>query len=222
VIPVLVLLVFGIVLITAAIFWPSKAEPEAAASVKPWRFPTLSGVRAQMPEPPAPIAAVATVATAGTEPPAPPAPILWPLLIDETATELERLERLRIVESFTFVPGPWAAGILTQAYAEERDELREAAVVAIAECGTLAEPVLAQALVSPTASERALAVDGFAKIGVLEPVIPLLDDPSLPVATSAAYALVRAQRADVIDAHFAAQADAARLEEIRAVLSAIA
>jgi hypothetical protein len=215
----MVLLVFGIVLITAAIFWPSKSEPDIAAATKPWRFPTLTGVRAQMPAPPVP-AAVAAEAVVALAPEA--ERVRWPLLIDETATDLERLERLRIIESFTFVPGPWAAQILTQAYAEERDDLREATVVAIAECGTLAEPVLAQALLSHSASERAHAVDGYAKIGVLEPVVPLLDDPSLPVATSAAYALVRAQRSDVIDAHFAAQADAERLEEIRAVLSALA
>jgi hypothetical protein len=217
----MVLLVFGIVLITAAIFWPSRSEPDVAATTKPWRFPTLTGVRAHMPEAPVAAAAANAGAVAVAEASAAEA-IRWPLLIDETATELERLERLRIIESFTFVPGPWAAGILTQAYDEERDDLREAAVVAIAECGTLAEPVLARALRSQSAAERALAVDGYAKIGILEPVIPLLDDPSLPVATSAAYALVRAQRSDVIDAHFAAQADAERLEEIRAVLSALA
>ncbi len=215
-------MVLGIIFITIGIFAPGRTVAVAGEEAKPWRFPSLAGIRAAMDAADS-SAVVAPMPEAPFVPEvvAPPA-IAWPLAIDAGATGLERTERLRLIESFTFVPGPWAAEILVQAYAEETDDLREAAIMAIAECGALAEPVLAQAILAANASERALGVDGYAKIGALEAVIPLLDDPSLPVAISAAYALARAERTDVIDAHFAADSDAPRLDEIRSVLAALA
>ncbi len=207
--------VLGIALVTIGIFWPGRSV--VAVEAQPARrWPSFTNRRVAVINEPVALAieAVESVPVLAT--------ITWPLAIDDTATDLDRVARLRLIESFTFVPSAWAAEVLQHAYHEERDELREAAVHAIAECGAVAEPVLAAAVISEHASERAVGVDGYAKIGVLDAVIPLLDDTSLPVAISAAYALARGGRSDVIDAHFAAETDAPRREEIRAVLSALA
>ncbi len=148
--------------------------------------------------------------------------LTWPARVDADAGYLETTERLRLIESLGVVGADWCAETLAVAYAEESGEMRDAVVGAAGDCLSAGRPTLERALVADRPSERALAIEGFSKIGDLGPVEPLLDDPSLPVAVAASYALVRAGAVATVESYLAARPqNDERTTEIRSVLGVL-
>ena len=145
--------------------------------------------------------------------------LTWPSQIDSEAGPLEPTDRLRLIESLGVVGEPWCAQTLALAYREEHGEMRDAVVGAAADClDSAGRGTLLLAIGAERASERALAVEGFAKMNDLEPVRPLLDDGSMPVALAAAYALVRGGASSAVEEFLAGRPEDERSGEIRSVL----
>jgi hypothetical protein len=145
--------------------------------------------------------------------------LTWPSQIDADAGPLEPTERLRLIESLGIVGESWCAQTLALAYREEHGEMRDAVVGAAADCLEGAgRGTLLLAIGADRPSERALAVEGFAKMDDLEPVRPLLDDASMPVAIAAAYALVRGGASADVEEYLAGRPEDDRSGEIRSVL----
>lgn len=148
--------------------------------------------------------------------------ITWPALIDPEAGALSTDERLRVIEGLGIAGDAWCAGILRQAYEEENDELRVAAVEALGACeGADVGPILARAYGSSAVPERYAAIDGASRRGDVALLERALHDSDGTVALAAAYGLQRAKRPDLIERGLAGRTDP-RADEIRRVLPILA
>lgn len=191
-----IVLLLGVGLISLAQFWPSTPKPAPNGVVKE---PEITG----------PVVAFARAIT-------------WPLVIDAEAGTLSEGERRHVIEGLGIVGDRWSAGILSQAFDEEEDELRVAAIEALAMCE--AEDVaktLERAYASYVVAERYAAIDGAVRHGDVALLERALRDTDGTVALAAAYGLQRAKRDDLVERALDGRDDA-RASEIRRVLPILA
>ena len=199
-VPGLICLVIGVGLITLARFWPQRRP--AVTAVAPVETMPLRAAG----ELTGPVIAVTRAIT-------------WPAHVDPDPGELDAAERRRVLEGLGLVGDAWSAQILTQAFDEEHDDLRVAAIEALAMCtGDDVAPTLERAYASYAVPERYAAIDGASRRGDVALLERGLRDTDGTVALAAAYGLTRAERSDLVDAGLAGRDDA-RANEIRRLLA---
>jgi hypothetical protein len=217
VVPGLLFLIIGLGLIAIARFWPESSSGVVTAvwPVKTRRLassPLIDVTPAEAGaaiEPADPLTGFARVIT-------------WPALIDPGAGPLSTDERLRVIEGLGIAGDAWCASILRQAYDEEDDELRVAAVEALGACeGDDVRPTLERAYASSAVAERYAAIDGASRRADIALLERALHDSDGTVALAAAYGLQRAKRPDLIEQGLADRTDP-RADEIRRVLPMLA
>lgn len=199
-VPGLIFLVIGVGLITLARFWPqSRAAVTAVAAVETTPLPTSGELTG-------PVTALTRT-------------IAWPAHVDPDPGELDASERRRVLEGLGLVGDAWSAQILVQAFDEEHDDLRVAAIEALAMCaGDAVAPTLERAYASYAVPERYAAIDGASRRGDVALLERGVRDTDGTVALAAAYGLSRADRHDLIDDALAGRDDA-RANEIRRLLA---
>ncbi|MEA2664022.1 MAG: hypothetical protein QOI11_966, partial [Candidatus Eremiobacteraeota bacterium] len=188
----LLLFILGVGLLAIARFWP-ESKKGVVTAVWPVKTRRLAS---------SPLIDVTPAEAGASEIGDPLAPfarlITWPTLIDPDAGPLSTDERLRVIEGLGIAGDTWCAGILRQAYEEEDDELRVAAVEALGACeGADVGPILARAYASNAIPERYAAVDGASRRGDVALLERALHDSDGTVALAAAYGLQRAKRPDL-------------------------
>ena len=202
-VPGLIFLVIGVGLITLARFWPQRRAAVTAGAPVDAAPPRASG------ELTGPVTAVTRT-------------IAWPAHVRPDPGELDAGERRRVIEGLGVVGDAWSAQILTQAFDEEHDDLRVAAIEAVAMCaGDSVAPTLERAYASYAVPERYAAIDGASRRGDVALLERGLRDTDGTVALAAAYGLSRAGRGDLIDDGLAGRDDA-RANEIRRLLAILA
>jgi hypothetical protein len=148
-----------------------------------------------------------------------PIPPRWPRKVDLDPDLLDDATRAGIIDSLTALGDSWALGVLAQAYEEEHEpalrlrileELRRTAVPE-------SRPTLERAARSPEPPERSLAYEALAAIGALDAVERGLDDSCIPVAQTAALALLRSGARDRLTIYLR-QADPQRAAALRIVI----
>lgn len=199
-VPGLIFVAIGIALIALAQLWP-VSRPASVNTLAP-----LDGMPAidvsQMTGPVVPFERAIT----------------WPARIDPDAGELDENERRHIIEGLGIVGDVWAAEILAQAFEEEDDDLRVAALEALGVCESeIVEPTLERAYHSYAISERYAAIDNASRRADVPLLERALHDTEGTIALAAAYGLHRAGRDDLIDRDLADREDA-RANEIRHLL----
>jgi len=115
----------------------------------------------------------------------------------------------------------WCAGILSAAYGDEGDELREGVIDAIGRCAGDVAPTLERAMRSHRVNERYAAVDAASRRGDTDLLERGIKDTDGTVGLAAAYGLMRAGRRDLVDAALAGRDDV-RANEIRRILPVLA
>jgi hypothetical protein len=196
--PGLLFLALGIGLIALARFWPSHAPVVAVEALET-----------------TPIAAVAELTGAVT---AFTREITWPVMIDETATELDSGERHVLIDSLALVAGDWTAPILAAAFDQETDDLRIAALEALSRTTSDVVPAtLERAYTSYAVHERYAAIEAAARRRDVPLLERALRDTEGSIALLAAYGLHHAGRHDLIEASLSSRDDA-RATEIRCIL----
>ena len=195
------LIIGAVFLIGALIFWyahvaPEKPEPAARNGAAPAAVPA---------------------------PAASPGRPVWPLRLDESATDLTVATRFALIERLGTIGAPWCAEILAQAFREEREpELRDAVLAALIESAQQASrPVFEAAFGSTRPSERAYAADGLTAIGAFDFAARGLDDHEDGVALAAAYALKRSGQSALVDRYLERHNGEGRAAEIRRLLHAL-
>jgi hypothetical protein len=201
----LLLLIIGIALLAVAKFWPESTRPIVTAispvDVTPLMEPADSAVDIV-----GPVTVFART-------------ISWPLQIDETAGTLSEDERRYVIDGLAIVGDSWSAELLAQAFDEEDDDMRLTVVEAIARCsGEAVLPTLERAYASYIIQERYAAIDGASRRGDVELLDRGIRDTDGVVAIAAAYGLMAAKRADLVEAALAGREDA-RANEIRRILT---
>lgn len=186
----------------AAMIWYASAAPARAEKAR---------VGSDVPDVPA-----------AAEPAAEP-PILWPLRLDESATDLDAATRLDLIERMGTVGGKWGAEILVQAAIEEREpDLRDAVLAALIECAQpSSQAAFEHALQAERAAERLFAVDGLAAIGAYDGTAKALDDREEAVALAAAYALRASGQGALVERYLTANVGKDRANALRKMIDVL-
>lgn len=205
-------LLIGLALITIARFWPAGGVWPMTLLRKPV-VTSVWPVQTAHLDTPAPGTSAATMPSLIAA-----RAVTWPALVDPDAGELDDAERRRVLDGLGIVGDAWCAGILAQAFEEEDDELRVAAVESLGRCeGDIVSPILERAYASHVIAERYAAIDGASRRGDVPLLERALRDGDATVALAAAYGLHRAGRDDLIESGLDGRTDA-RAQEIRHVL----
>lgn len=191
--------------------------------------------RAAAAAPAAPAPAAAPVPRPATAAPPPvgiegvgepqPIPPRWPRRLELDPDALDEPARVKIVDGLSAVDEPWAISVLAEAYEEEHDLEFRARILgevrAVTARSRTAPPEVRETLERATRAaepaERSVALEALADLGALDAVERGLDDPSLPVAQTALYALARNGARDRV-AIYLRQAAPERAEALRAML----